>query len=127
MKRHTILTIGILMFMLAIGGTAFGAHEWGEGQANVNTATKDQLVWFLGRSQVDNPEQLADDIIAYRDSNGPFSSMDELKNVTGVDDTTFDQMRVWMKLEGKTDYEPEKTVQPNPKPYSYGNAEEHWR
>lgn len=127
MKRHTIFTAGILVFMFAIGSLAFGSHEWGQGQANVNTATKDQLVWFLGRSRVDNPGRLADNIIAYRESNGPFTSMEELKNVNGIDDRTLNQIRVWVKVEGKTDYQLEKTVQPNTTPFPRDGAEQHWR
>lgn len=125
MKRHTIYVVGMLVFMFAMGSMASGAYQWGEGQANVNTATRDELVWFLGRGQVSNPDQIADDIIAYRDSNGPFATVEELQNVKGVDDRTFEQLKLWLKVEGKTDYDPEKTVRPHPdSPFPHDGAEQ---
>lgn len=127
MKQYLKLTLGLLMFVFVMGGFAYGAHEWGQGQANVNTATKDELVWFLGRSGVDNPDQIAENIITYRNANGPFEDVADLKNVKGINDAELDTVRPWVKVTGQTEYEPEKTVPPHRDPFPEDGAEQHWR
>ncbi|MFZ5996826.1 MAG: ComEA family DNA-binding protein [Nitrospirota bacterium] len=49
---------------------------------NINTASREELDVTLGLGP-----DLADDIINYRELNGPFKSWDDLRNVEGVTDT----------------------------------------
>lgn len=113
MKRLHYIAAALLALMLAFGGTAFAAHQYGKGQVNVNTATRDQLVWFLGQSNVSNPQRIADNILAYRDANGPFEKVTDLKKVKGINDEVFSAISYRVKVSGKTDYDPE-AVTPSP-------------
>ena len=38
-------------------------------------------------------QKRAQDIIAYRDANGPFRSVDDLKNVSGIGEKTLEKLR----------------------------------
>lgn len=55
---------------------------------NLNTATKEELITLSGIG-----EQKADDIIMYRLKNGPFETIDDLKNVSGIGEKTFDKLK----------------------------------
>jgi len=43
-------------------------------------------------------ETLAQRIIDYRDENGPFMSIDEIKNVSGIGQSTFDKIKAKIKV-----------------------------
>ncbi len=58
------------------------------GKVNLNSATTDELE-ELPRV---GPE-LASRIVAWRDENGPFAAVDELMNVTGIGEKTFDALK----------------------------------
>ena len=55
---------------------------------NINTATKQQLTTLpqIGDST-------ADKIIAYRTKNGAFKSIEDIKNVDGIGDKTFEELK----------------------------------
>lgn len=55
---------------------------------NVNTATREQLIDVPGCG-----EALADRIIEHRQSHGHFKSYEDLEQVTGIGETTVEQMR----------------------------------
>lgn len=57
-------------------------------KVNLNTAGVSELMTISGVG-----EKRADDIIAYRDSNGGFSSIDDLKNVSGIGAKTLENIR----------------------------------
>lgn len=113
MKRLHHISVALVVLMLAFGGTALASHALGKGEANVNTATRDQLVWFLGQSGISGAPMIADNIIAYRDANGPFNSSTDLLKVKGIDSAVLDKIRYRVKVTGTTDYDPE-TVVPAP-------------
>ncbi|WP_125707070.1 helix-hairpin-helix domain-containing protein [Lacticaseibacillus porcinae] len=54
---------------------------------NLNTATSEELQTLSGVG----PKK-AEDIIAYRDANGGFQSIDDLKSVSGIGDKTFEKL-----------------------------------
>lgn len=60
-----------------------GSFAWAAGPVNVNTASAEEL------SQLGNigPAKAAA-IVAYRDENGPFRSVQELTNVSGIGERT---------------------------------------
>lgn len=59
-----------------------------DGRVNINTADRQGLQEIPGVGPV-----TADKIIAYRSSNGPFKSTEELKNVSGIGEKTFQKIK----------------------------------
>lgn len=55
---------------------------------NINTASKEELMTLPGIG-----EAKADAIIAYRESNGAFSSTDDILNVSGIKEGVYDQIK----------------------------------
>ena len=58
------------------------------GKVYLNRATETELQTVSGIGQ-----KRAQDIIAYRDANGPFQSVDDLKNVSGIGEKTLEKLR----------------------------------
>ncbi len=58
------------------------------GVVNINTASASELDSLPGIGPT-----YAERIIEYRESNGGFSSIDELKNIKGIGDKTFDKLK----------------------------------
>jgi DNA uptake protein ComE-like DNA-binding protein len=67
------------------------------GQINVNTATKDELVMVPYIS-----DSVAQNIINTRNANGPFKSLGELLIVKGVDRRLLDRVGLYLKTDGVT-------------------------
>lgn len=68
----------IYTFLLALllSVSAFAAET-----ININTADRETLVTMINGVG----DKKADAIVAYRDTNGPFKSVDELANIKGID------------------------------------------
>ncbi|MCO0599863.1 helix-hairpin-helix domain-containing protein [Peribacillus butanolivorans] len=65
-----------------------GASESSRGQVNLNTATKEDLETLSGIGT-----SKATAILEYRDTIGKFKQIDELKNVSGIGDKTFEKLK----------------------------------
>ena len=65
------------------------AHEL----ININTASEDLLREIHGIGEV-----LARRIIEYRETNGPFSSVEDLMNVKGIGEATFEDMKPYISV-----------------------------
>ena len=59
-----------------------------DGKVNINTANKEQLMQLSGIG-----ESRAEGIITYRTAHGNFSSIEEIKNVSGIGDAIFSRMK----------------------------------
>ena len=55
---------------------------------NINKATKEQLMDLPSIGQV-----TADKIIAYRETNGAFVSIEDIKKVSGIGEATFEKFK----------------------------------
>lgn len=61
----------------------------------LNTASKQLLTYVSGLGP-----QIADNIVKYRDENGPFDSREALKNVPRLGDKAFEQAAGFLRIEG---------------------------
>ena len=58
------------------------------GKVNINTATKEELMTLTGIG-----ESKAKDIIKYRETSGLYTSIDDIKKVTGIGESIFAQIK----------------------------------
>lgn len=70
-----------------VGGLELSSHYNTAGQLNINLATAQELMELSGIG-----ESKADAIIEYRDKNGAFSSIEEIKNVPGIGEGLFSRI-----------------------------------
>ena len=61
---------------------------------NINTATVAELMAVPGMDQA-----TAQNIVQYREVNGPFDSVDGLLNVSGINEQRLDSLRDWVTVE----------------------------
>jgi len=65
-----------------------------DGQlVNINTATKEELMTLSGIGQ-----RKAEDIIAYREDNGAFTKIEEIRNVSGIGDGIFNRIKEYITV-----------------------------
>ncbi len=94
--RHSVLYILITaILVLPVVGIANDAPS--QGTVNLNTATAEQLQ-LLPRVG----PALASQIINFRESNGPFRSVDELLAVKGIGETSLKNMNSYLSVSGDT-------------------------
>ncbi len=67
------------------------------GVVNLNTATVDELELLPGIG-----EARAQAVVALRKQRGGFKSVEELKEVKGIGDKALEQLRPFVRLDGKT-------------------------
>ncbi len=65
------------------------------GKLDINTATQNQLMLLPGIG-----ESIAQRIIDYRTANGPFISIEELVNISGIGDKKLDEIRDYITVTG---------------------------
>jgi len=73
-------------------GTSRGKLQPGQ-TLNVNTASESELIALPGVGP-----GLARRIVEYRSANGPFQSVDDLQNVSGIGPSKFDRMAPYIRL-----------------------------
>lgn len=83
--------------LAAIGPAAAKGAPVMEGVVNLNTATKTELI-KLPRVG----ESVARRIIAFREQHGPFQRPEDLMNVQGIGERTFNKLRPHLAVEGET-------------------------
>ena len=98
MKRIIIGSISLLLMSLFLGSVLQGGEPYKQyaGYLNINTASYEQLIMLPDMS-----ENMARNIIAYREANGPFASVDDLIKVKGFWYTYIEQLKPYVRLEGE--------------------------
>jgi len=84
MKFHRIAALALA---LAISLTSAGAFA-ADTRVDINTATVSELVALPGVGQA-----LAQRIVEYREQNGPFTAPEQLMNVRGIGEKSFEKLR----------------------------------
>ncbi len=64
-----------------------------DGKININTATAEELQTLTGIG-----ESKAASIVSYRETNGNFSSIEDIKNVSGIGDSLYEQIKNNIKV-----------------------------
>ena len=73
---------------VAVAPGATGSGAAGSGLININTASATEFETLSGIGEV-----LAGAIVDYRTENGPFASVDDLENVSGIGPATLEEIR----------------------------------
>ena len=60
---------------------------------NINTATKEEFLTLTGIG-----ESKADAIISYREENGDFNAIEDIKNVSGIGDSLFEKIKEYITV-----------------------------
>jgi competence ComEA-like helix-hairpin-helix protein len=113
MKKVWVIT-AMVFFVVTTGFVARAASQFGlesAGVININIATEDQLKMLPLIN-----DQLAKAIIEYRNSNGPFDSVDQLENVRGVTKEKLEELRPWLVIYGDTTFAPDLYNRGSPGP-----------
>ena len=105
-----------VLFLAFLAGTLYGRNNIGtiagvatevksniettektviNGKININTATVDDLIYVPGIGEV-----MAQRIIDYRNTNGPFNSIDDIINVDGNGQKKLEQLSVYLTTGG---------------------------
>lgn len=64
-----------------------------DSKVNINTATETELQTLSGIG-----ESLAERIVTYREENGKFKNIEDLKNVSGIGDKKFESLKEYIKI-----------------------------
>lgn len=70
-----------------------GSENGGSGKVNLNTADKDQLLTLPGIG-----DTRAEAILAYRDANGNFASIEEIMNVEGIKEKMYEKLKDYIEV-----------------------------
>ncbi|MCD8119304.1 MAG: helix-hairpin-helix domain-containing protein [Lachnospiraceae bacterium] len=70
-----------------------GEDTSSDGLISINTATKEELTALPGIG-----DTKAAAIITYRETNGPFTAIDEIMNVTGIGESTYEKLKDYICL-----------------------------
>lgn len=90
MNKLTIITGGVIGMLMVIT-LAYAQGE--SGTVNINSASKEELMSIPGVT-----DSVANNIMEYRQSNGPFCSVDELAGIKGISRQELDTMRSYVSV-----------------------------
>jgi len=91
---------GVFLALLMLAGAALpppaAAPQSPGEKVNINTAAVDDLVTLPGIGK-----SYAQRIVEHRDKNGPFKKVEDLLNVRGIGEKTFERIRDRITVGGK--------------------------
>jgi len=87
----------IVLALLAVSSGAIAADAIPNGVVNVNTASADELQYLPRVGPA-----LAGRILEFREANGPFEAIDELVAVRGIGETSLENLKPFVAVDGKT-------------------------
>lgn len=99
MKPQAVWVGAFLTLLMLAGATLPPSLAAGQPQAekvNINSATVDELVSLPGIGP-----SYAQRIVEYREKNGPFKKVEDLLNVRGIGEKTFERIRDRITIGGK--------------------------
>ena len=73
--------------------STLGSEDESKALVDINTADSNQLQTLPGIG-----ESKARDIINYRETNGPFGDIEEIKNVSGIGESTYDKLSPYITV-----------------------------
>jgi competence ComEA-like helix-hairpin-helix protein len=99
MKRGILLLMGIACLAIVFAVLPYGATRAAEmeGQLNLNTATVEDLQMLPDMSA-----EMAQNIVNFREINGPFASSADLIKVEGCTDADIEKWSPWLITEGES-------------------------
>ena len=83
MKRFRIVVVLIMVLSLVAGVAVMAVAS---SKVNINSASKEELMQLEGIGSA-----YAEKIIEYRETNGPFEKAEDITNVKGVGEATFEK------------------------------------
>ncbi|RLE17406.1 MAG: hypothetical protein DRJ65_22830 [Acidobacteria bacterium] len=87
----------IVLALLAVTSGAIAADAIPSGVVNVNTASADELQYLPRVGPA-----LAGRILEFREANGPFEAVEELVAVRGIGETSLENLKPFVAVNGKT-------------------------
>ena len=99
MKRGILLLMGIACLAVVFAILPFGATSAAtlEGQLNINTASAEDLQMLPDMSA-----EMAQNIVKFREVNGPFASINDLIKVEGCTDADIAKWGPYLLTEGES-------------------------
>ncbi len=102
--------LAMTVFLIGVGFNLYasddGISDISSGALNINTASVQELSML---PYVDM--ETARNIVSFRDSHGPFSTIEELKKVKGITRPLLDDLKSHLVLKGSSDFKPFGAVQ----------------
>ena len=92
--RFSIVAASLVVCLLVAGRWSAASADGGQ-PVNINTASATELAAINGLGEVK-----AKAIVAYREQNGPFKSVDDLKEVKGIGEQMLAKLRPQVTLGG---------------------------
>lgn len=90
--KRKVFYVLVVVFLISFMGGYVTADE--SGKININTAKAEELLSLKGIGL-----KKANAIVAHREMNGPFEKIEDLKDVIGIGDKIFENIKEFITVE----------------------------